>query len=113
MISIVSSSSTRSSTPHVKAPCEPPPCKANTTLRGVEGDDGCWFMAISVLTPFFRALAGCNRATLGLWAATLSTQLVNCRAQRRAGDLDISAVVGLVQLNQQIHTAGNRQAANK
>jgi hypothetical protein len=31
--SIVASSSRRSSTPHVKAPCDPPPCKAKATLR--------------------------------------------------------------------------------
>jgi hypothetical protein len=33
VISIVSSSSRRSSTPHVKAPCDPPPCNAKATLR--------------------------------------------------------------------------------
>src|SRR5262249_26615494 len=33
MISIVASSSRRSSTPHVKAPCDPPPCNAKATLR--------------------------------------------------------------------------------
>src|SRR5215470_617611 len=33
MMSIVASSSRRSSTPHVKAPCDPPPCKAKAILR--------------------------------------------------------------------------------
>ena len=39
MISIVVSSSIRSSTPHAKAPCEPPPCKAKAILRR-PGADG-------------------------------------------------------------------------
>ena len=31
------SSSRRSSTPQVKAPCDPPPCKARSTIRGARG----------------------------------------------------------------------------
>src|SRR5215472_13771786 len=46
MISIVSSSSSRSSTPHVKAPCDPPPCNAKATLRR------CWRFSISALSAF-------------------------------------------------------------
>ena len=33
MMSLVASSNRRSSTPHVKAPCDPPPCNARASLR--------------------------------------------------------------------------------
>ena len=47
----VGSSSSPSSTPHVNAPCEPPPCKARATSRVVDAEfGGSWFMRNCPLT---------------------------------------------------------------
>ena len=44
-MAILVSSRRRSSTPHVKAPCDPPPCKAKATLRRPGAAPAVWASA--------------------------------------------------------------------
>src|SRR5262245_43038996 len=51
------SSRRRSSTPHVKAPCEPPPCRARSTSTGSRSDFGCFAMRTHITMPTLRHYA--------------------------------------------------------
>src|SRR5215813_10480847 len=77
------SSSKRSSTPHVKAPCEPPPCRARSISRGlaISVRDG-----LSVEWPDLGSGRGHSMFRVATYPRCRALRLVSIEALRRRSE---------------------------